>query len=154
MASKKVSDSQILDIRAGYAQSLGFVTKESDYKEGHLSQEQEHQIEEAMCEGGFGALLVKQNALAPTTSNIPNIGNSAKVVKGKKSTFNTDSQIEAFLKHQKKQGDEIAELGVQAFNYGFSTTFADRMSETLLQGLEVSSFAGMTEEQLTDFLSA
>lgn len=150
---EQMTPAQYEALRVGYAQSFEF----DPY---NLSEEQEHQVIEAMAAENIVAPSTK--ALAGTSEINPSHVNAAELVeapkgkatrgKGKKpvaSIGNLDDSIRQVLVSAAQQGAQVGDLAGAVFNHQLVTNRDAVIAGSLADGLIQSDYAGMTVQ---DFL--
>jgi len=151
-----MSQSQYDELRRGYAENLGF-------KSDNLTEEQEHQLIEAMAADGIVAPLTKAlpgGEVNPSNGN----GNGVEIVtttKGKATTKNKnkkpsasignlDDSIKQVLVSASEQGLNVGELAGSLFIHQAVTRRDEVILDSFADALIPSKYAGMT---VADFLS-
>lgn len=155
MATNKkeaMSQFQYEELRRGYAENLGF-------KLDSLSQEQEHQLIEAMAADGIFAPSTKAlpGEVNPSNGNGVEIvtatkGKAANRGKGKKpaaSVGSLDASIKQALVSAAEQGGQIGNLAGAVFTHQLITQRDAVITDALADALIPSEYAGMS---LEDFL--
>lgn len=157
MSKSTMTSEQYQELRAGYADSLG-------YDINSLTSDQEHSLEEKMA--ADGVLQPRQLTLGGTIepAQIPNAGKSqaltvepkAKATRKKReaapapaSIQNRDVDIERMLTNLAHQGEDLGNLGAQIFTHTFSGALNVGITETVNDALQNSRFSGMS---VSDFL--